>query len=97
MVLHFRDLFKRQVTTLKMLPNGRGLHNTPTASLQRSKTQSPKECSGYDIKQFDGEVPVMHWGKQNIPTLPLLPGPLWPGVVEPDRVRSMSQTDLFNI
>ena len=29
------------------------------------------------------------WGMQSIPSLPSLPGPLWSGVVAPDRVLSM--------
>ena len=46
---------------------------------------------GYDTKQSDGEVSVMlgPWGIRNIPSLPLLPGPLWSGVVAPDRALSM--------
>ena len=49
------------------------------------------ECFGYDTKQSDGEVPVMLglWGIWSTPSLPLLPGPLWPGVVAPDRALSM--------
>ena len=49
------------------------------------------ECPRYDTKQYDGEVPVMLelWGMQSTPSLPLLPGPLWPGVVAPDQVLSM--------
>ena len=31
------------------------------------------------------------------PTLPSFPGPLWPAVVAPDRVLSMSQIELFDI
>ncbi len=44
-------------------------------------------------KQSDGEVPVMleFWGMQNTPSLPLLPGPLWPGMVAPDRDLSIGQ------
>ena len=51
----------------------------------------PNECPGYDTKQSDGEVPVMLElrGMQSTPLLPLLPGPLWPGVVAPDRALSM--------
>ena len=64
-----------------------GLQNTPTVSLQRGKTP-PHGCPGYNTKQSDGEVPVMLelWGMQSTPSLPSLPGPLWPGVVVPYRV-----------
>ena len=46
---------------------------------------------GYDTKQSDGEVPAMLelWGMRSTPSLPSLPGPLWPGVVAPDRALSM--------
>ena len=49
------------------------------------------ECPGYDTKQSDGEVPaeLELWGMRSTPSLPLLPGPLWPGVVVPDRALSM--------
>ena len=49
------------------------------------------ECPGYDIKQSDGEVPVMLglWEMQDTPSLLLLPSPLWPGLVAPDTARSM--------
>ena len=42
-------------------------------------------------KQADGEVPVMLglWGMQSTSSLPLLPGPLWPGMVASDRALSM--------
>ena len=45
----------------------------------------PNECPVYDSKQSDGEVLVMLelCGMPSTPTLPLLPGPLWPGVVAP--------------
>ena len=44
------------------------------------------ECPGYDTKQSDSEVPVMLslWWMTSTPSLPLLPGPLWPDVVAPD-------------
>ncbi len=47
--------------------------------------------SGYDTKQSDGEVSVM-LGLLRIkstPSLPLLPGSLWPGVVAPDKALTM--------
>ena len=51
----------------------------------------PDECPGYDTKQPDGEVPVMMglWGMGSTLSLPLLPGPFWPGTVAPDRAISM--------
>ena len=50
----------------------------------------------YISKQSDGEVPVMLelWGMLNTPSLPLLPRPLWPGVVAPDRILLMGQIEL---
>ena len=51
----------------------------------------PNKCPGYDKKQSDGEVPVMLelWGMRSTPSLSSLWGPLWPGVVAPDRALSM--------
>ena len=39
------------------------------------------------LNNLIGEVPVMLelWGKWCTPLLLLLPGPLWPGVVAPDK------------
>ena len=53
----------------------------PTASLQRSDPSN--KCSGYDSNQSDGDVEVMLelWRMWSTPSLPLLPGPLWPKVV----------------
>ena len=55
--------------------------------LCRGARLPPYECPGYDTKQSDGEVPAMLelWGMWSTPSLPLLPGPLWPGVVAPDK------------
>ena len=51
----------------------------------------PNECSAYDTKQSNGEDPVMLelWGMQSTPSLPLLPGPLWPGMIAPNRALSI--------
>ena len=51
----------------------------------------PNEYPGYDTKQSDGEVPAVLelWGMRSTPSLPSLLGPLWPGVVAPDRAPSM--------
>ena len=59
--------------------------------LCRGVRPPPNECLGYDTKQSDGEVPVMlgPWGILSTPSLPLLPGPLRPGMVAPDRALSM--------
>ena len=50
----------------------------------------------YDAKLSDGEVPVMLelWGMWSTSSLPTLSGPLWPGVVAPDRVLAMGQIEL---
>ena len=49
-----------------------------------------------DTKQSDGEAPVMLklWGMQSTPLSPLLPCPLWFGVVAPDGVISIGQIEL---
>ena len=36
-------------------------------------------------------------GMWSTPSLSLLPGPIWPRVVAPERVLSMSQIELFDI
>ena len=74
--------------SLILLP---GLLYLEMISLQRGKTPSPNECPGFDTKQSDGEVPAVLelWGMRSTPSLPSLPGPLWPGVVAPDRALSM--------
>ena len=55
--------------------------------------------SGYDTKQSDSEAPVMLelWAMSSTPSLTLLPGSLFLGVVTPDRVLSMCQIELFDI
>ena len=57
------------------------------------------ESSVYDIKQSDGEDPVIMeiWGMWNTPSLPSLSGSLWLGVVAPDSVLSWGQIELFDI
>ena len=57
---------------------------------------TPNECPVYDTKQSDGEVPVVLelWGMRSTPLLPLLPGPLLPGVVAPDKAQFMSWIEL---
>ena len=50
----------------------------------------------YDTKQSDGVAPVMLelWGMWSTPSL--LPGPLWPGVVAPERVLFMDQIEFWH-
>ena len=59
--------------------------------LCRGVRHPPNDCPGYDTKQSDGEVPAMLelWEMRSTSSLPSLPGPLWPGVVAPDRALSM--------
>ena len=47
----------------------------------------PYDCSGYDTKQSEGEVPGMLelWEIRSNPLLPSFLGPLWPGVVKLDK------------
>ena len=80
----------------KKWPCRLGLQNTPTASLPRSKL--PISTSVLDMTS-DAEAPVMLelLRIQSTPSLPLLPGPLWSGVIPLDWVLSMGQIELFNI
>ena len=45
-------------------------------------------CPGYDTEQSDAEVPMILelWGMWCTPSLPTLPGPIWPGMVAPNQV-----------
>ena len=76
------------------------LYTKPLKTTQKCKAQltsllgggvipPPNEYPGYDLKQSDGEAPVMLklWGMQSTPSVPLLPGSLWPRVVAPDMIR----------
>ena len=56
----------------------------------------PNECPAYDTKQSDGEVPagLELWGMRSAPSLPSLPGPLWPRMVAHDGALSMGQIEL---
>ena len=67
--------------------------------LYRGVRPFPNECLEYDIKQSDGEAPVMLelGGIWSTPSLQLLPGQLWPWTVALDGVLSMDQKELFDI
>ena len=75
-------------------PSQLELQYTLTASLQRSKT--PPMSVLYMTLNNHGEAPVMLKlkGMQSTPSLLLLPGSLWPGVVASDRVLSIGQIEL---
>ena len=49
------------------------------------------ECPGYDTNRADSEALVMLEIRRmrSTPSLPLHPGPLWPGMVAADRALSM--------
>ena len=70
-----------------------------TESLKKAKTTPPMSILDNDIKQSGGKAPAVLelWGMRSIPSLLLLPGPLWSGLVAPDRVRPMGQIELFDI
>ena len=71
---------------------------TLTASLNWSKTLRTS-VPDFDTKQSDGVTTLMFelWEIQSTHSLPLLPGPLWPGVVAIDRVLSMCQIELNSV
>ena len=64
---------------------------TDCTSAEGWEPPTHNERPGYDTKQSDGEVPVMLelWAMQSTRLLPSFPGPLWPGMVTPDRALSM--------
>ena len=61
--------------------------------LLRCRGVRPSTTSVLDMTLNNCEAPVMLelLGMRCTPSLPSLPGPLWPGVEAPDRVLSMSQ------
>ena len=62
-------------------------------------TTTTNKCPEYGIKISYGEAPIMLelCGMRGTPSLPLLPGQLWPRVGAPNRALSMSQIELFDI
>ena len=78
------------------LPLGPGSWGCIHDCISAEGYDSPNECPGYDTKQSDREVPVNLElsGMLSTPLLPLFQGSLWPGVVAPDTVLSMSQIEV---
>ena len=70
--------------------------NTFALSAEAVEDHPPNKCPGYDTKQSDDEAAVMLelWGMLSTHSLTSLRGPLWSGVVAPDRVLSMGQIEL---
>ena len=53
---------------------------------KRGKTPTPNDCPGYDTSQSPVMLELL--GMRNTPSLQLLPGPLLPRIVAPDRALS---------
>ena len=81
------------ILTLCIAHMARAVEYTDCAS---AEGQPHNESPEYDTKQSDGEVPVMLelWGMRSTRSLPLLPDPLWPRMVAPDRSLSMGWIEL---
>ena len=72
---------------------GRGCRMHWMHLCRRVSLLHPSECPNYGMKSFEGEALVKKLlGIWNTPPLPLLPL----GVVVPDRIPSMYETELFN-
>ena len=69
--------------------NPQNLKSQSTEAVEyRGVRPSRQWVSWYDIKPSDGVATALEiWGMWSIHLLPLLPGPLWPGVVAPERVK----------
>ena len=65
--------------------------------LHLCREDTSNECLEFDTKLSHGETQVLELcGMCNTPSLSLLQGPLWPGVVVPVSVSSMGKKELFN-
>ena len=64
--------------------------------MQRGNAPTLNEYPGYGTKKSVGETPgtLQFLVVLNTPSLPLLPGQLWPGVLLPDRFLCMGQIEL---
>ena len=86
------------VNQYKKEPSQLGRKNKLTAFLHRGKTSPTGVLDEYDIKQSDSGASVILnlWGMWSTPSLLLLPGSLWLGVVASDRVLSIGQIWYLN-
>ena len=82
--------------TLKFAQSAGAVEYTDGTTAEGRDPPPTNKCPRYDTKQSDGKVPVMVdlWGMRSTPSLPLLPGPIWPDVVAPDRAQSMGWIEL---
>ena len=71
----------------------RGVRPSTTTT---NTTTTTNECPRYDTKQSYYKLPIMLelGGMRSIPSLPLIPGSLWPGVAASKRILSMGQIEL---
>ena len=77
-----KSLMIKKIESPCPLPTGAVEYTDCT--LCRGVRPPPNKCPGYDIKQCDREFLVMLglWGMWSTSSLSLLPGPLWPGMVQ---------------
>ena len=80
---------------IQIWPSRLGLQNTPATYLQRCKTL-PMSVLDITPNNLIVRLPYCRsFGECRVPnSLPSLPGPLWLGVVAPDRILSMGQIEL---
>ena len=93
-----QQLNKEQTNKTSLLAQSVGAPEyTDCNSAERSDPPPPAmSVLDYDTKQSDGQALVVQelWGMRSTPSLPLLPGPLCPVVVAPDRALSMGLREL---
>ena len=98
--VQYKDIFKANIKRQTWEDNKKRCprkHNKLISVFCRGvRLPSPNECPGFDTKQSDGKVPVMleFGGMRSTPSLPSLPGSIWPGVVASDMALSMGQIEL---
>ena len=99
---HLLPLFFRLFTQVHLLIDGSvegqyvTIHRQPHC--RGVRPPSANECSVYISKQSGSEGSILElWGMWSTHSLPLIQGPLWPGVVAYNRVLSMGQIDLVDV
>ena len=79
-----------------LFPKLRGCRYETIEEMKEAVTKIIDTLTQEDTKQSDGETSVILGlqGMWSTPSLPSLPGPLWPGVVVLDRVLHIGQIEL---